>query len=103
MIRSNAGLKNLNLKSKTEGDPKHLTGWKIENTKIEIHHLILLILNGFNTVRMFTVISVMSETNVCETPINMNDHPAYHPLTDTNILVQTGIYNTEESIHGNVL
>ncbi len=52
--------------------------------------------------RIFTVISVMSSTNVCETPINMNAHPAYHHVTDPNTLVQTGMYNTEESIHGNV-
>ncbi len=77
--------------------------WKIENTKTEIHHLILLTLNGFDTVRMFTVISVMSETNVFETPINMNAYPAYHPLTGPKILFQTGMYYTEESIPGNVL
>ncbi len=65
--------------------------------------MILLILNSFDTVRMFIVISVMSETNVCETPINMNAHPAYHPLADPKTLVQTGMHNTEESIHGNVL
>ncbi len=32
----------------------------------------------------------MSETNVCETPMNMNAHPAYHHLTDHKTLVQTG-------------
>ncbi len=64
-------------------ESRTLTVWKIENTKTEIHHMILLILNSFDTVRMFTVISVMSETNVCETAINMNAHPAYHPLTDS--------------------
>ncbi len=96
-------LEKLRLEEQNSGDSTMLTVWKIENTKTEIHHLILLILNGFDTVRMFTVISIMSETNVCETPINMNAHPAYHPLTDHKTLVQTGMYNTKESIPGNVL
>ncbi len=39
------------------------------------------------TLRMYTVVLEMSETNVCETPINMNAHPAYHSLTDPNTLV----------------
>ncbi len=80
-----------------------LTVCKIENTKTEMLHLILLILNGFDSVRMFTVILVMSEINICETPANMNAHPAYHHLTDPKTLVQTGMYKTKEIIPGNVL
>ncbi len=93
----------LKLEEQNSGDSRMLTVWIIENTKTEVHHLILLILNGFDTVRMFTVISVMSETNICETPINKNAHPEYHPLADPKTLVQTDMHNTEESIHGNVL
>ncbi len=42
-------------------------------------------------------------SNVWKTLINMNALSAYHPLTDPKILVQTGMYNTKESILGNVL
>ncbi len=80
-----------------------LTVWKIKNTKTEIHHLTLLILNGFDTVRMFTVISVMSETNVCEIPINMNAQTAYHPIIDSKTLVKNGMHKIEKSIPRNVL
>ncbi len=33
----------------------------------------------------------------------MNALPVYDPLTDPKTLVQTGMYNTKESIPGNVL
>ncbi len=46
---------------------------------------------------MFIVISVMSETNVCETPINMNAHPAYHPLADPKTLVQMACITQKKS------
>ncbi len=75
-------LEKLKLKVQNRGDSRTLTVWKIESTTTEVHHFVLLILNGFDTVRMFTVISVMSETNVCETAMNMNAHPVYHSLTD---------------------
>ncbi len=37
------------LEEQNGGDSRTLTVWKIENTKTEINHLILLILNGFDT------------------------------------------------------
>ncbi len=42
-------LEKLKLEEQNRSDSKTLRVWKIENSKTDMHHLILLILNGFDT------------------------------------------------------